>query len=352
MGIRAGAARRDTLRATRRARGAAAHGVSELRRDPILRRWVIIAPTRTGDLSPRRGGSRPEAPGPCPFCPGNEHLNPVEIARVDHAGHWRVRVTPDKHPLLRIEGQLARRGAGMFDLMNAIGAHELVTDTPEHAQTWADLPSAQMVRLLQTYRDRLRDLRRDPRFRYVLVLKNRGAVWSRYPHAHSHVIATPFTPKRIEEELGGAREYYRHKERCAFCDQLVETQTEHDRVIAQRGDLLSFTPFASAYPYETWISPVTHEADFGAVTDDALAPLAELLVDALARLGKTCEDPAYSVALHTGALDGSDRAEFHWHWEIVPHLGHELGMEWATGIFSNPVAPEDAAQRLRNALPA
>jgi UDPglucose--hexose-1-phosphate uridylyltransferase len=335
-----------------RPRRAAADSVSELRRDPILRRWVIISPTRTGDLSPRRGGTRVEAPGPCPFCPGNEHLNPVEIARVEHGTGWRIRVTPDKHPLLRIEGQLARRGAGMFDLMNAIGAHELVTDTPEHDRTWADLPPSQMVRLLQTYRERLRDLRRDPRFRYVLVLKNRGAVWSRYQHAHSHVIATPFTPKRIEEELGGAREYYRHKERCAFCDQLVETQTDGDRVVATRGNLLSFTPFASAYPYETWISPSDHEADFGTATDETLAALAELLVDALARLGRTCDDPAYSVALHAGALDGSDRAEFHWHWEIVPHLGHELGMEWATGIFSNPVAPEDAARRLRDALPA
>ena len=330
----------------------AKNGVSELRRDPILRRWVIIAPERTGDLSPRRGGPRVEAPGPCPFCPGNEHLNPVEIARVEHGADWRVRVTPDRHPLLRIEGQLGPRGAGMFDLMNAIGAHELVTDTPHHAETWAELPVAQMVRLLATYRDRLIDLRRDPRFRYVLVLKNRGAVWSRYQHAHSHVIATPFIPKRIEEELSGAREYFRHKERCAFCDQLAETLRTSERVIGQRGDFASFTPFASAYPYETWISPVAHAADFGAVSDAELTPLAELLVDTLARLGKTCDDPAYSVALHSGALDGSDHAEFHWHWELVPHLGHELGMEWATGIFSNPVAPEEAARRLRDALPA
>jgi len=183
------------------------------------------------------------------------------------------------------------------------------------------------------------------------VLKNRGAVWSRYQHAHSHVIATPFIPKRIEEELSGAREYFRHKERCAFCDQLADTLRTSERVIGQRDDFVSFTPFASAYPYETWISPVAHAADFGAVSDAELTPLAELLVDTLARLGKSCDDPAYSVALHSGALDGGDHAEFHWHWELVPHLGHELGMEWATGIFSNPVAPEEAARRLRDALP-
>lgn len=330
------------------------HGPTELRRDPILRRWVIVAPERIGDLSLRRGVAwgRLEAPGPCPFCPGNEHLNPIEIARVDHGGTWRVRVTPDKHPLLRIEGELARRGAGMFDVMNAIGAHELVTDTPDHEQAWADFAPQQMVRLLQTYRDRLRDLRRDPRFRHVLVLKNRGAAWSRYPHAHSHVIAAPFPPKRLEEELAGAREYFRHKERCAFCDVVVDTVRTGSRLIEQRGDFVSFTPFASAHPFEVWICGATHEADFGAVGDDALAPMAQLLIDTLVRLGKACDDPGYSIALHTGALDGSDRGEYHWHWEVVPHLGSELGMEWATGIFSNPVAPEDAAQRLRDALPA
>ena len=310
-----------------------------------------MAPERTPDLGPRRPVVAPPDPGPCPFCPGNESLNPVEIAAADDGDGWLVRVTPDKQPLLRIEGDLVRRGSGMFDLMNAIGAHELVSDTPDHTRGWADFSPAEMARLLLMYRNRLNDLRRDPRFRYVLVLKNHWAVWSRYQHAHSHVVATPFTPKRLEEELAGAREYYRMKERCVFCDQLTEELRTGARVVDRNEHFLAFAPFAAEHPYEMWISPLAHAADFGARGDEALVPLAELLVDALARLGKTCDDPAYSVALHSGALDGSDRAEFHWHWEIVPHLGHELGMEWATGIFSNPVAPEEAARRLRDALP-
>lgn len=323
--------------------------MSELRRDPILRRWVIIAPERTGDLAPRGAAPSMERAEDCPFCPGNEHRNPIEIARSEGPHGWTVRVTPDRHPLLRIEGELARRGAGMSDLMNAVGAHELVTDSPDHLRTWADFTPSHMVALLRVYRDRVADLRRDPRFRYVLVLKNRGAVWSRYHHAHSHVIATPFTPKRIEEELAGAREYHRRRERCVFCDQLAEVLGGGDLVVAQRGDLVSFTPFASAHPYETWISSGTHSADFGATGDDTLEALAALLVETLARLRHVCGDPAYSVALHSGAVDGADAVEYHWHWEIVPHLGHELGMEWATGIFSNPVAPEEAARVLRGA---
>jgi len=287
--------------------------------------------------------------GPCPFCPGNETMNPEEIAAVREDGGWLVRVTPDKQPLLRIEGDLDRRGAGMFDVMNAIGAHELVSDTPEHARFWADFSAGHMARLLETYRARITDLRRDRRFRHAAVLKNHSAAWSRYVHAHSHVIATPFVSKRVEEELAGAREYYRMKERCAFCDQIAEELRVEARVILRNPDFVCFAPFASERPYEMRIAPVRHAPDFGALPDRALLPLAEVMVGALGRLRTTLGDPPYSVALHAGPLDGSEVAEFHWHWEIAPHLAHELGMEWATGIFSNPVPPEEAARRLRAA---
>jgi len=326
--------------------------LSELRRDPILRRWVIMAPDRGLDLVSRRSDSPvPDASSPCPFCPGNERLNPEETAVAPDGNAWGVRVTPDKRPLLRIEGDPERRAAGMFDVMNAIGAHEIVADTAAHELAWADFPRAHMVRLLEMYRARTVDLRGDRRFRHVFVLKNHGAVWSRYGHAHSHVIATPFTPKRLEEELAGAREYHRMRERCVFCDQLSEEMRAGTRIVARNDGFVTFTPFASEYPYEMWIAPVQHAADFGTITDAALAPLADLVVDALARLRDALHNPPYSVVLHAGPLDGSDRAEFHWHWEIVPHLGHELGMEWATGIFSNPVPPEDAARLLVAARP-
>jgi UDPglucose--hexose-1-phosphate uridylyltransferase len=323
--------------------------MSELRRDPILRRWVIVAPERGADLVARRPGPPPDERGPCPFCPGNEAMNPEEIAADRDGGRWWVRVTPDKHPLLHIEGDLERRGVGMFDLMNAIGAHELVSDTPEHTRAWADFSPEEMARLLAMYQSRLADLRRDRRFRHVVVLKNHGAVWSRFRHAHSHVMATPFTPKRVEEKLAGAREYHRMRERCAFCDLLAEELRLGLRVVARNERFAAFAPFASAHPYEMWLLPLQHAADFASGAGPGGLPLATLLVDALARLRAALDDPPYSVVLHAGPLDGADQAEFHWHWEIVPHLGHEIGMEWATGIFSNPVPPEEAARRLREA---
>lgn len=324
--------------------------VSELRRDPIHRRWVIVAPERTSDLARRRPDpAEPVPASECPFCPGAEAANPVEIARADDAGGWAIRVTPDRHPLLRIEGRLDQRAAGMCDFMNAVGAHELVVDTADHARTWADFRPAHMARLLGVYRDRVRDLRRDPRFRFVLVLMNRGAAWSRYTHAHSHVIATPFAPQRIEEELAGAAAYHRRKERCAFCDLVAEDLHQRTRVVGERRGFVALAPYASQHAYETWLLPTDHGADYGAVADDALLELGSLFVDVLGRLRRALEDPPYSVALHLGPLDGSHQADYHWHWEIIPLVGQELGMEWATGIVSNPVPPEAAADTLRRA---
>jgi UDPglucose--hexose-1-phosphate uridylyltransferase len=323
---------------------------SELRRDPILRRWVIVAPDRTGDLVRRRAGSVDEVPAAeCPFCPGAEAANPVEIARSADGPRWAIRVTPDRHPLLRIEGGLDQRAAGMFDQMNAVGAHELVVDTPDHASTWADFTPAHMRRLLGIYRERVRDLGGDRRFRFALVLMNRGAAWSRYSHAHSHVVATPFVPKRIEEELAGAEAYHRRKERCAFCDQLSEELHLRTRLVGERPGVVAFAPYASQHPYETWIMPSQHGADFGAAADDVLDGLAALLVEHVGRLRRLLDDPPYSVALHTGPLDGSRQAEYHWHLEVVPLVGQELGMEWATGIVANPVPPERAADAIRRA---
>jgi UDPglucose--hexose-1-phosphate uridylyltransferase len=328
--------------------------MSELRRDPILRRWVIIAPERaTGPRAARLPLPRLPEEGPCPFCPGNEAMNPEEIYRVrDHGtARWAVRVTPDKRPLLRIEGDLARQGSGMFDLMSPVGAHEIVTDTAVHTDQWADFSRTQLECLMGTYLARYRDLRGDPRFRHIVVMKNHGAPWSRYAHQHSHVVAMPFTPKRIEDEYGGAREYFRMKERCVLCDIVREELRAESRVVAVNDEFVAYAPFASGYPYETWIVPLRHMCDFDALGERGVAALAGVFLDTLRRLRAVLADPQFSLALHAGPLGGAWQADFHWHWELIPHLAGEVGLEWATGIYSNSLPPEEAARLLRDAVP-
>lgn len=332
--------------------------MSELRRDPLLRRWVIIAPERRADLITRRLTPRPMVQEtPCPFCPGNEHLNPQEIyvARVGATAAnpqgWAVRITPDQRPLLRIEGRVERRAVGLFDLMSATGAHELVTDTSEHDAQWADFDLAQMGRLLRSYLVRYNDLRKDPRFRHTVIMKNYGAPWSRYPHQHSHIVAMPFIPRRIDDEFLGAREYYRLKERCGFCDGLREEEACQERIVAANSEFVALAPFASGFPFEIWVLPRRHMPDFGGLGERDLPALAAIFQETMSKLRTTLQDPHFSLALHSGPLNGEHSDEFHWHWELIPHLSGELGMEWATGVYFNPIAPEDAAACLREGLP-
>ena len=332
--------------------------MSELRRDPLLRRWVIIAPERRADLVGRRlGRTHSVQEMPCPFCPGNEHLNPQEIYVVrvpqtsQYPNGWAVRITPDRKPLLRVEGVVERRGVGLFDLMSATGAHELVTDTPEHDAHWADFDLQQMGRVLSSYRLRYNNLRNDRRFRHVVIMKNYGAPWSRYLHQHSHIVAMPFIPRRIDDEFIGAKDYYQLKERCVFCDALRQEESREERIVAANGDFVALIPFASGFPFETWILPRRHMPDFGAMGDRELPALAAIFQETMAKLRTTLRDPHFSLALHSGPLNGEKADEFHWHWELIPHLSGELGMEWATGVYFNPIAPEDAAACLRNGQP-
>ena len=332
--------------------------MSELRRDPLLRRWTIIAPERRADLISRRLARQPIAgETPCPFCPGSEAMNPQEIhvVKVDPTTRnpqgWAVRIVPDRKPLLRIEGEVERRGVGLFDLMSATGAHELVTDTPEHTAHWADFDLTQMERLLNSYLLRYNDLRNDPRFRHVVVMKNYGAPWSRYPHQHSHIVAMPFTPRRIDDEFIGAKEYFRLKERCVFCDALREEESQRQRIVSANEHFVAMAPFASGFPFETWVLPRRHMPDFGDLSERSLPALAAIFRDTMEKLRTTLHDPHFSLALHSGPLSRENADEFHWHWELIPHLGGEIGMEWATGVYFNPIAPEDAAACLREGRP-
>src|SRR5207302_7364463 len=161
----------------------------------------------------------------CPFCPGNEGTTPNEVLAFRPEGSaangpgWTVRVVPNKFPALQIEGTLDRRGEGLYDKMNGVGAHEVVIECPDHRQDLADLPVDHLQQVLAAYRERMMDLHRDRRFRYVLIFKNHGlGAGATLEHTHTQLIATPIIPKILQEELEGARRYYELKERCVFCD--------------------------------------------------------------------------------------------------------------------------------------
>ena len=119
---------------------------------------------------------------------------------------WRVRVVPNKFPVLGIEGELNRQGEGMYDKMNGIGAHEVIIEGPEHDKTLGGMSEKHIEEVLWAFKERVNDLKKDHRFRYIILFKNHGdAAGASLEHPHSQLIALPVIPKRVKEEVDAAQ---------------------------------------------------------------------------------------------------------------------------------------------------
>lgn len=331
--------------------------MSELRKDPLFGRWVIISAERS-----KRGSDWANPPdvsrvdGFCPFCEGNENRTPPEIyalrkdsSIIDGPG-WEIRVVPNKFPALQISGDLERRGEGLYDLMNGVGAHEVVIETPDHFIQFADLPVLQIQNLLHIYQKRIIALQQDARFQYVLVFKNSGfAAGASLEHPHSQIIATPILPKRVLEEIEGFKQHYLFKERCVLCDIVYqELQNSEKRVVTLSDYFVAIEPFASRFPFETWIIPVKHWQHFEKMDPDPMADLAKILKDVLSRLKNALNQPPYNFILHTSPVRDDREIIFHWYLEIIPKLTKIAGFEWGSGFYINQVPPEEAARWLKH----
>jgi UDPglucose--hexose-1-phosphate uridylyltransferase len=324
----------------------------QLRKDPVTKRWVIVL--QENSLKPADFQVCPDSSSgnSCPFCPGHEAKTPPEILSL-RAGNtepnqpgWNVRVIPNKFPALEPEGDLDRTGLGIYDMMNGIGAHEVIIETPEHDLD-GKLDPEQLTRVISCYSERYRDLKRDRRFRYILIFKNKGKkAGASLAHPHSQLIATPIIPKRVMEEIEGARQYFYYKERCVFCDIIRHELSAGNRIIHENEHFAAFAPFASRFPFETWIAPKEHKASFGDIDTAETESLANILHGTLNRLMKTLNDPPFNFIIHTSPCDEHCAEYYHWHLEIMPRLTKVAGFEWGSGFYVNPVPPEEAARHL------
>jgi UDPglucose--hexose-1-phosphate uridylyltransferase len=329
----------------------------ELRRDPLTGRWVIISTDRRkrpNDFRLERATLLGK--DQCPFCPGRESLTPPEILAYRSDGSaantpgWDVRVVPNKFPALQVEGTLDRAGEGMFDRMSGIGAHEVIIETPHHGRTLAAMSEEEIVRVLWVYRERMLDLKRDFRLKYVLVFKNHGAAaGATLEHTHSQLIALPIVPSLVRLELDGARRHFEVKERCVFCDIVRQDLADGRRVILENADIIALAPYAPRFAFETWLLPKRHGARFEEAPRHQYEGLASILKSVLQRMDRALELPPYNLIVHSSPFSETTDDYFHWHIEVMPTLTRVAGFEWGTGFYINPSSPEEAAEVLRAA---
>lgn len=324
----------------------------ELRKDPITRSWVM-----TGD-DPAESAPRPQSA--CRFCPDSPDGTQV-IASLPSPSGWSARSMVHPAPLYHIEGEPGRRGDGIYDRMSSVGAHEVLVENPRHDRQLWHASDDEIGQFLRLAAERILDLKRDPRIKYVSLYKDYGSsAGQEFSHPTSQLTATLFVPRRVLYELRAGREYFQAKERCVFCDILAQEERQAARVIEARGDYVALGPYAPRVPYETWIMPRNHEASFertGLSKPGLRTNLGALLRRTLQRIRTVTEN--FHLVLHTSpnSLHPSKTLgywktideDYHWHIEIMPVIAAKARSYTFKEVYYSPVSSETAVKQLREA---
>lgn len=336
--------------------------MSELRKDPIVDRWVIIAKNRAErplELAESAPAGRTTT-ADCPFCEGHERETTEEVLAVREAGSaangpgWQVRVVTNLYPALTPgAAPFAPNPASLFDAQPALGAHEVVIEHPRHLIGTSDLSVEELTEVLLVYRDRLAALRALGRYVQPIVFKNVGAAaGASIEHAHSQIMALPLIPREIAAELESARRYHQNNRRCIYCQLLAAELSSCQRLVEPVANpagarFVALSAYAARTPFETWVLPAEHQSDFEQLSPEGARELAAVMRAVVAKISAALDQPPYNYIIHTSSFDTFENDHYHWHIEIIPRVTKTAGFEWGTGLAINPVPPEEAAAIMR-----
>lgn len=331
----------------------------ELRKNLVTREWVIIAKgrgRRPSDFA-KKGGEEalPEHDEKCPFCPGNESQTPAEVFALRDGGKpntagWKVRVIPNKFAALRETGSDAVRTIGLHSARDGFGAHEVIVESPAHNIDLWEMEQGQVEGVIESYWQRYLAYEAQEPLQHVLLFRNHGLqAGTSLAHPHSQLIAAPVMPHQLQLELQGGAAYWEYLGRCVYCALIEDERNSGERVVLETEHFLAVTAFAGKYPFETWILPKRHAIRFAAMSEAEAGDLARVVKDVLGRLAGCLGRPSYNFAIHSAPTAEHNVRAYHWHIEIFPRLTTLGGFELGSNIYINVVAPEDAADALREA---
>jgi UDPglucose--hexose-1-phosphate uridylyltransferase len=340
---------------------------NELRKDYLLDRWVVIATERGRRPTDFANKERQKArQAVCPMCPTHEDMTPPAtliyipkrngVQKTHENGcerkkNWFVRCIPNLFPAFQPpKGKISKRQIMKSDnLAIAVGHHEVIVESPNHDEHPADARIPQLALVVNAYIDRLRELSAKPYVKYVSIFRNHGIeAGASLSHAHSQVIATPFLPRTLQEELNASYRQWKQTGKCPYCE-IIKNEREGPRLITENQRFIAFAPYASVHPMEFWIFPQRHAPTMLNLTREGIRGLAETIHSCLASLKELTNDPPYNYGFHI-SIDRKAQEYYHWHLEVYPYLAIWAGFEKSTGMYINTLTPEIAAENMRNTI--
>lgn len=328
----------------------------EMRQDPILGSWVIVATERARRPISRERATKEEATASCPFCQGHEGETPPEVwayrepNTTANAPGWQVRAIPNKYPALCLDAGTSRHDEPYTEIPG-VGAHEIIVECPQHVISIGSLSETNIGEVLKAYRTRLCHFRQNPLLAYGMIFKNVGAAaGASLEHSHSQLLAMPVVPTTIAAELDCSLRRLNEQGQCVYCRMIEQELALKERMLIETPSFVAFLPYAGRFPFETWILPRRHGSHFEKIDDSEGRELARVLKRTLVTLEAALDRPPYNYLVHTAPFRIPPLAHYHWHIEILPRLTEIAGFELGTGCYINPVPPEEAARFLRRAM--
>ena len=334
----------------------------ELRKDYFTRKLVLVSPGRTNrpfEFKDRSQNGAPVQNKPCPFCPGNEDMTPpaelvlvtkensllkLSDSETDRVKDWSVRYFPNKFPAVSPDSEVKYSDVPLQG-EPAFGYHHVMVVTPEHSATFSSIPVEQWIDVLATLQDRVRWLYSKKTVGYVAVFVNNGAdAGASFSHPHLQTVTLTKLPPVIEEEAESMHTSLSELGVCAMC-KVISIESAGPRQILSTENFVAFAPWASTHAYEFWIFPKRHETSFLKVSQKEIQDLATMLRSTLGALDSVLGNPSFNVAFHISSEKKTTK-QIHWHIEVYPHVVKWAGLERGSGVYVNPVPPEQAAEAL------
>ncbi|MDD5772684.1 MAG: galactose-1-phosphate uridylyltransferase [bacterium] len=329
--------------------------MSELRQDPTTLDWVIIAKNRSkrpdefkkNELKKIAINAYEET---CPFCIGNEDKTPkAEAVYGDTNGKWNIRVVANKFSALTPDGNTKREEWKLFRKIHGYGRHEVIIETPLHNEFIPFMSDDHLKDFIIALRDRYHYLKKDPNIKIIIIFKNHGEnAGTSLGHPHSQIVASPVVPPYIRRKFEVATQYFDNTGRSLHFDLQKAEIEDGTRIIDNNLNFVALHPFASHFPFETWIMPKIHKSSFGSISDNEINDLTGVLKGILLKLYKSLNDPDYNLIIHTAPVDDERKEYYLWHIEIIPRLTQVAGFELGSRITVNTALPEETAAFIRN----
>lgn len=315
--------------------------MAELRYNPLLRDWIMVASNRQ---------NRPHMPkGYCPFCPGSGKVpDEYDVFMYENDFPALSPNPPEPDPV----------ATSLYKAEKSYGKCEVVLYSPDHTKTLPELSVQHIGKLIDLWTERFTELSKDPRHQYVMIFENRGEECGvTMPHPHGQIYAYSHMPLKLKTELESCKLHHEENGTCLLCDMNRDEAAFRQRIIIENDHFLCYLPYFTDYPYGVFIVSKRHMTALPDFTPEEKTALAEILRDTTGAMDQLFDKLfPYMMVIHQRPVNGEDvESYYHFHIEFYPPLRDTDKIKWYASsemgawAAANPMAVEETAPKMREA---